>query len=409
MTPVPDFRSPRFLNDHIARILAFYRPVAPDPEGGFFHYFKDDGTVYDRRHRHLVSSARFVVDFAWAYRTWHDPEDLRLTRHGLAFLHTAHREPDGAYVWTLRDRRPEDRTRHAYGHAFVLLAHATALEAGVEEAREGLEETWQLLENRFYEPAQGLYRDEADPHWIFSPYRGQNANMHLCEALMAAYVATDARRYLDRARLLAERVTRDLARQGHGFVWEHYDADWTIDWTYNRDDPKHLFRPWGFQVGHQIEWAKLLLALDRLSPEPWRLPRARELFDRAWELGWDREHGGLYYGLAPDGTIADDDKYFWVQAEAIAAAAHLATATGDDGYWRRYDQLWEYAWQHFIDHQYGAWYRILTVDNRKRSDEKSPAGKCDYHTMGACYEVLSLIGEDRGRATKPRESPHGQE
>jgi len=24
-------------------------------------------------------------------------------------------------------------------------------------------------------------------------------------------------------------------------------------------------------------------------------------------------------------------------------------------------------------------------------DEKSPAGKTDYHTMGACYEVLALI------------------
>jgi len=30
-------------------------------------------------------------------------------------------------------------------------------------------------------------------------------------------------------------------------------------------------------------------------------------------------------------------------------------------------------------------------DNRKYSDEKSPAGKVDYHTMGACYEVLNVV------------------
>ena len=35
---------------------------------------------------------------------------------------------------------------------------------------------------------------------------------------------------------------------------------------------------------------------------------------------------------------------------------------------------------------------ILARDNRKYSDEKSPAGKTDYHTMGACYEVLNVIG-----------------
>ena len=42
-------------------------------------------------------------------------------------------------------------------------------------------------------------------------------------------------------------------------------------------------------------------------------------------------------------------------------------------------------------HRYGAWFRILSRDNRRYSDEKSPAGKVDYHTMGACYEVLKVL------------------
>ena len=397
MISTPNFRSPIFLRDHIARTLAFYRPVAPDPAGGFFHYFRDDGTVYDRGHRHLVSSTRFVFNFARAFREWKDPEDLRLAEHGLDFLHSAHREPDGAYLWTLRDGKPEDRMRHAYGHAFVLLAHATALEAGIEEAESGLREVWDLLETRFYDPTAGLYRDEADPDWHFSPYRGQNANMHLCEAMIASYTATGERRFLDRASQLAHRVTREQAALGGGLIWEHYGPDWQIDWEYNRDHPRDLFRPWGFQVGHQIEWAKLLLVLDRLDPAPWRRERASELFDRAWALGWDPARGGLYYGTRPDGTVADPDKYFWVQAEAIAASAYLAFATGEARYWQCYESLWNYAWTYFIDHRHGAWYRILTADNRKISDEKSPAGKCDYHTMGACYEVLGLV--DPGSAS----------
>ena len=39
-------------------------------------------------------------------------------------------------------------------------------------------------------------------------------------------------------------------------------------------------------------------------------------------------------------------------------------------------------------HLHGAWYRILTEDNQKIDALKSPAGKKDYHTIGACYEVL---------------------
>ena len=53
--------------------------------------------------------------------------------------------------------------------------------------------------------------------------------------------------------------------------------------------------------------------------------------------------------------------------------------------------IWAYSWKHFVDHMYRAWYHILTRENRKYSDEKSPAGKTDYHTIGGCYEVLNVI------------------
>ena len=110
------------------------------------------------------------------------------------------------------------------------------------------------------------------------------------------------------------------------------------------------------------------------------------------EKAWDAQHGGLFYGFAPDGRVCDTDKYFWVQAESFAAAARLAQATGEARYWSDYDRLWAYAWAHFVDHEHGAWWRILSADNRKYSDEKSPAGKVDYHTIGACFDVLEALG-----------------
>jgi mannose/cellobiose epimerase-like protein (N-acyl-D-glucosamine 2-epimerase family) len=398
----PDFRDPAFLRAHIADTMAFYHPRAIDPRGGFFHYFRDDGSVYDASHRHLVSSTRFVFNYAMAAREFGEDaalqrEYLDAARHGLRYLHNVHRDPaSGGYAWTLRDGVPEDRTNHAYGVAFVLLAYATALKAGIEEAAPWLDETWQLLEARFWEPDAGLYRDEADHDWHFSDYRGQNANMHMCEAMLAAFEASGEARYLERARTLAEHMTVRQAGLAGGLVWEHYHRDWTIDWEYHKDDPKHLFRPWGFQPGHQTEWAKLLLILDghlraRDEHSDWLLPRAQALFDTAVARAWDPEFGGLCYGFAPDGRVCDDDKYFWVQAESLAAAARLAVRSGEVRYWDWYERLWAYAWEHFVDHAFGAWYRILDRENRKYSDEKSPAGKTDYHTMGACYDVLALL------------------
>jgi mannose/cellobiose epimerase-like protein (N-acyl-D-glucosamine 2-epimerase family) len=393
----PDFRSVAFLRAHIADTMAFYHPRAIDPEGGFFHYFRDDGSVYDASHRHLVSSTRFVFNYAMAAREFGNDEYLAVARHGLRYLRDVHRDRiDGGYAWTIRDGIPEDRTRHAYGAAFVLLAYATALKGGIAEAAPWIEETWTLLETRFWDADAGLYRDEADADWNFSGYRGQNANMHLCEAMLAAFEATGSARYLDRATTLADHITRRQAAKAGGLVWEHYDRDWNVDWDYHRDDPKHLFRPWGFQPGHLTEWSKLLLILDGHLRQggaavDWMLPTAKHLFDTALARAWDEVHGGICYGFSPAGSICDDDKYFWVQAESIAAAARLAQASGDAGYWQWYDRLWDYSWTHFVDHEHGAWYRILDRANRKLSREKSPAGKTDYHTMGACHDVLQLL------------------
>jgi mannose/cellobiose epimerase-like protein (N-acyl-D-glucosamine 2-epimerase family) len=392
MNVFPDFRSADFLHAHIRKTMAFYHPRCIDPAGGFYHYFRDDGTVYDTSHRHLVSSTRFVFNYAMAASAFNEPTYLDVVKHGLAYLRDVHRNAaSGGYAWTIRDGKPEDRTNHAYGLAFVLLAYSCAHKAGVAEAAMWMEETWNLLECHFWDAQAGLYRDEADANWNFSAYRGQNSNMHLCEAMLAAFDASSDPCYLQRALTLADNMTQRQAGKANGLVWEHYDAHWNVDWNYNRDDPRHLFRPWGFQPGHQTEWAKLLLILDRHVDADWLLTTARHLFDIAVERSWDRQFGGLCYGFAPDGPICDDDKYFWVQAESLAAAARMAVRTGDQQYWDWYERLWRYAWEHFVDHEYGAWYRILDRHNRKYSDEKSPAGKTDYHTMGACYEVLNVI------------------
>lgn len=390
--PRPDFRSRRFLLQHVRDTMAFYHPRCIDPAGGFFQFFRDDGSVYDARTRHLVSSTRFVFNYAMAWQAFGEEAYRDAVVHGIDFVRGAHLDPaTGGYAWVLHDGRVQDSTNHCYGLAFVVLAYAKALETGIEQARGWLADTWDLMERHFWEPQHGLYADEASADWQVSPYRGQNANMHACEAWLAAFEASGEQRYLQRAARLAEAMTRRQAALADGLVWEHYHRDWTPDWEYNRGDRSNIFRPWGYQPGHQVEWAKLLLILDRHAPEDWRLPRARDLFDRAVAMAWDPVHGGLVYGNDRQGGFYDTDKYFWVQAEALATAALLGARTGEDGYWAWYDRVWDYCWTHFVDHAHGAWYRILGRDNRKYSDEKSPAGKTDYHTMGACYEVLKVV------------------
>ena len=390
---LPDFRSATFLRSHIAWMTSFLHPRCIDPRGGFFHYYGLDGTPFDRDRRSLVSSARMVVSLAMAARALGTDAHDAAIRHGLSFLREAHRDKaTGGHAWQLAWRdgawRASDPANQCYGHVHVVLAHAHALAAGFGEARAWLEETFETMERHLWEPAHSLYADVASPDWSsIDPYRGQNANMHGCEAMLAAHAATGEARYLDRAAAIAHATCVRQAALTGGLVWEHYHADWSPDWDYARGDFSNSYRPWGFQPGHQAEWAKLLVLLHARRPEGWMLPRARALFDAAMERGWDAAHGGLVYSLEPDLSVANADKYFWVQVEAAAAAGLLARATGEDGYARAHDRLWAYCWEHLVDHELGSWRKILGPGNARIATDKGSGGK-DYHVVGACFDLL---------------------
>jgi mannose/cellobiose epimerase-like protein (N-acyl-D-glucosamine 2-epimerase family) len=273
-----------------------------------------------------------------------------------------------------------------------LLAHSKGYRIGEIECLAQLNAVNQFLIDQFYDSEVGIFADERSSDLsVLSDYRGQKANMHLCEAYITAYEATKNEKFLTLAQGQAKRFVVDFAALADGLIWEHYHADWSVNWDYNIDKPDDLFCPWGFQSGHQVEWAKLLLQLNMIESNEWYVQRAAELFNGAMECGWDHEYGGIVYGFAPDGSFADDHKYFWVHAEAFAAAFRLYSVTGDCSYLRWYERIWEFAWEYLVDHSHGAWFRIRDRRGQAIDTLKSPMGKVDYHTLGACWDVLDQI------------------
>ena len=442
----PDFRSPAWLRAHARDCLAFWASKGA-PSGGLFHCLRDDGSVYDPRCRHLVSSTRLVVQWAWAVS--HKlaplpapaPSYRSLLDSCLAFLRERHlNAATGGYRWVVvvDDEAPAgaaagraagaapgpveaaDDSNRSYGLCFALLAYSSALAAGHEECRAMVDEVTATLTQRFWSEEHALYADEASGDWaVLDRYRGQNANMHACEAHMAAFRATGGALHLARARAIAHAMcVRQAARVdaavGLGaLVYEHYGPDWEPDFAFNADKPNDRFRPHGFQPGHLLEWAKLLVQLDSLgaleadgaTPAAWRLAAARRFFEAAL-LGWDEggagaaggSAGGFVYSLRPERglPLGNRLKYKWVQTEGAAAAALLAHAPGIDAegrafYLAQYDRIWRLSWAHFVDHRHGSWFRVLGADLSAVDDLKCPPGKVDYHATGLCYDAAEAF------------------
>jgi mannose/cellobiose epimerase-like protein (N-acyl-D-glucosamine 2-epimerase family) len=249
MAAVPlDFTSSSHLQAHIDGVLAFYSPHC-QASVGFHHFYNDDGSVASEQTlRHLVSETRFVWQFSLAFLRSGKSEYKVLAKHGLKSLLTKFKDPvHGHFRWTFEDDHLACGNALLYGHSFGLMAVLAAQQAGIDVGT-AVDDIWTLMESKFYEPEHQAYADEMDVDLkALSPYRGQNANMHACEACIFAYKMTGAERYLQRALDLIEtfvfRLATDLG------VWEHYHEDWSIDWDYNKDDKTNIFKPWGYQTG----------------------------------------------------------------------------------------------------------------------------------------------------------------
>lgn len=385
-------------NDARARLLATLRLQYPDirSERGFHLLDPRTGDPFDDDRRHLVATCRSTMLFSLGSLVNGSTWCSEAAAHGLRFLEDAHRsdESGGYRLLVNAAGEPLDRTRSAYAHAFVLAAYARATEASVEDARSGLSDVVTLLDDRFLESNE-LFRSDCDPDWSErEPYRGMNANMHACEGYLAAYEATDEKRFLERAKTIARRITVDLAAETDGLLWEHYTDGWDHDFAYNEDRPDDQFRPPGYLPGHHAEWAKFLALLDRYGASPpsgtnWYC-RAVDLFEAAVDLGWTGD--GFVYTADADGQTIVADRYGWALAEAIGASAILAERADarDDPTGETFRE-WH---DRFLDcvprfcGPAGLWYEKRTTP--EAGDEPiapaPPGVEPDYHPANAWYE-----------------------
>ncbi|MDD7986595.1 AGE family epimerase/isomerase [Lentisphaera marina] len=388
------FRTTDFIDQHISGIVDFYQNHAIDPDGGFFQTLDPEGKVSHPEQKHLVSSARLSLVFALSGKYFSKPEHQTLAKRGIDFIEEKHWNEQGqGYNWSLINNQVDDATNHCYGLAFMLLLYSQAHLSDVADYSDKIHQVFDLMEERLWETEYGLYADQVSADWaVTDSYRGQNANMHACEAMISAFEATQDEKFLKRAITIAENICIRQTKGTDGYIWEHYDQDWNVDWDYNKDDPKNLYRPWGYQPGHFIEWSKLLLLIHKHSPQDWLIKQAEYLYEHAMKQSWDDDFGGLLYGFGPNGDICDDEKYFWVQAETLAAQALLAEATSKDSYWQDYDRLWSYCWEKFSREKHQPWLRLLNREGECIDPNvASPGAKIDYHTTCACFEILKVL------------------
>jgi mannose/cellobiose epimerase-like protein (N-acyl-D-glucosamine 2-epimerase family) len=380
----------RWLLDQANGLFDFFQYHGVNAKGGF-HDMDDAGNPLDAVNplRGVHLTARMIHCFSIGSLLGRPGAD-EIVDHGMTYLWNQHRDTvHGGYNWSRNDNGPVDSSKQGYGHAFVLLAASSAKTIGHPLADGMIADVTEILNTKFWEAGHGAIREEFNQDW--SPidggtYRGQNSNMHLTEALMAAFEATGDKDYLDKAESIADLIIRRSAGSVGWRVAEHFNEQWVLDKNYRGNE---MFRPSGTTPGHWLEWARLVLQLWALGGKrhDWMPDAARALFSQSMALGWDTTKGGFFYTLDWQDAPAKREKLWWPACEGAAAAHFLNEHDPSDFHEESYRKIWGVIGRSFLDHKNGGWHEELTED-------LVPAhtifpGKGDiYHALQACLIPL---------------------
>ena len=389
-----------YLKKNAIRLLEFGKRF-PSPGGGSY-YLGDDGTPLMERNRETWITCRMAHVYSiGSMMGIYGCKDLA----GRAVAGLLGELRDSSNGGWYAGRTADDGIvpmKQCYAHAFVILAASSAYLAGIEGARELLDDALDAYDRFFWNEDEGLAVDTWNTEFtVLSDYRGLNANMHTVEAFLAAADALKCDRYRDRAGRIIGHVI-GWAEDNDFRIPEHFTEDWKPDLNMNIDKPDDQFKPYGATPGHGIEWARLIVqwALSAGETDGEMIGKARRLYDRAISDAWNADGAeGIVYTTDWNGKPVVRDRMHWTLAEAINTSAVLYRVTGEEEYAEDYATFMRYLDTYVLDKKTGSWYHQLDEYNRPKATVWP--GKPDlYHAFQAMMipygnPAISIASDNR--------------
>jgi N-acylglucosamine 2-epimerase len=176
----------------------------------------------------------------------------------------------------------------------------------------------------------------------------------------------------------------------------HEDTGWILEVVGLRGEFIDHFGGRQIAPGHIIEVAWFILHEARVRGNDRQLiSMGCRILDWAWEMGWDKEFGGIIYYRdvkgSPCAEYWHDMKFWWPQNETIIACLLAYFLTGEEKYHTRHTMIHEWTYQRFPDPEYGEWLGYLHRDGRVSSTLKGTLWKGPFHIPRMqlyCWKLL---------------------
>ena len=185
------------------------------------------------------------------------------------------------------------------------------------------------------------------------------------------------------------------------------DREGGVMYEFSNPDGSRPAGPDGRHVnpGHAIEMSWFILELVRGRVAAGRpgadddelVALALKVLRKNLEIGWDRDHGGIYYFLdieaKPHYSLEWNMKLWWPHNEAIYATLLAWRLTGDARYADWHERLHDWSYARFPDKENGEWFGYLHRDGTLSSTLKGNMWKGPFHLPRMQLNCWKLLEE----------------
>ena len=377
----------KFKGELLDSCVPFWLRNAQDEQyGGILNCLDRCGRVYSTD-KSVWMQGRCAWTFSYIYNNI-DKNDayLKIAKSCIDFLEKYCIDKDGRMFFTVtRDGKPLRKRRYWFSETFYIMALAEYYMATGEmrclsEAR------------KYFDFVYGMYKDPStDPYKITPKSYSETRNTKtLANPMILLNVASIMRSADSEREAYYYDVMTSLIEDVKAFYKPEYHATFEnislsgevlLDSSTTR-----VINP-----GHDIECSWFLLEEGIKRGDSELISFAETVFSDAFELGWDKEYGGITYfkdvlGL-PIEAYEHDMKLWWPHNETVIASLMLYKHTGKEEYLEIFNRVTDYAFEHFSDREYGEWFGYL------RRDGVPTEPPCKGHTYKGPFHVMRMLAK----------------
>ena len=316
-------------------------------------------------------------------KEWADAADS-----GARFIKEHCIDEDGRMFFTVtRSGEPLRKRRYFFSESFLVVGFAEYyLLRGNKDDLALAEKYFDMMYNIYLDPANDPFKITPKENADVRPLRSNSYPMVLVSSAQTLRRVSGKDEYYGK---IINKIVDDM-------ISLHYKEEYkcVLETVYTNGT---------INPGHSIENSWFLMNEAVRSQNKELLTKALNILDWSLEIGWDREHGGIYYFRdlkgRPCEQLEHDMKLWWVHNEALIATLTAHLITGEEKYEIWYDRLHEYTFSHFSDDKCGEWYGYLHRDGTVSHTQKGSMWKGPYHLVRClilCEAILDAM--DRGEA-----------